>query len=112
MMTRETSHHVNAASGNRTGATSPVDRHHGDHFSVSNQARFGIDEFTAVMNPPEGAILVGVSPKPIVPYSELVTRLMMRVTMSCDHRVIDGATGAKFLQIFKKIFENPLFLVV
>lgn len=86
----------------------------GATFSISNLGMFGIDEFTAVINPPEGAILAvgAMAPKPVVRNDEIVIRQMMRVTMSCDHRVIDGATGAKFLQTFKKILENPLFLVV
>lgn len=86
----------------------------GATFSISNLGMFGIDEFTAVINPPEGAILAvgAMTPKPVVRDNEIVVRQMMRVTMSCDHRVIDGATGAKFLQTFKKILENPLYLVV
>lgn len=86
----------------------------GATFSISNLGMFGIDEFTAVINPPEGAILAvgAMSPKPVVRDNEIVVRQMMRVTMSCDHRIIDGATGAKFLQTFKKILENPLYLVV
>jgi pyruvate dehydrogenase E2 component (dihydrolipoamide acetyltransferase) len=86
----------------------------GATFSISNLGMFGIDEFTAVINPPEGAILAigAMSAKPVVRDNEVVVRQIMRVTMSCDHRVIDGATGAKFLQTFKKILENPLFLVV
>jgi pyruvate dehydrogenase E2 component (dihydrolipoyllysine-residue acetyltransferase) len=86
----------------------------GATFSVSNLGMFGIDEFTAVINPPEGGILAigAVTPKPVVRENEIVIRQMMRVTMSCDHRVIDGATGAKFLQTVKKILENPLYLVV
>lgn len=86
----------------------------GASFSVSNLGMFGIDEFTAIINPPEAAILAvgAMSAKPVVRNNELVIRQMMRVTMSCDHRVVDGATGAKFLQTFKKILENPLFLVV
>jgi pyruvate dehydrogenase E2 component (dihydrolipoamide acetyltransferase) len=86
----------------------------GATFSISNLGMFGIDEFTAVINPPEGAILAvgAMTPKPVVRDNEIVVREMMRVTMSCDHRVIDGATGAKFLQTFKKILENPLYLVV
>ena len=86
----------------------------GASFSISNLGMFGIDEFTAVINPPEGAILAvgAMSPKPVVRENEIVVRQIMRVTMSCDHRVIDGATGAKFLQTFKKILENPLYLVV
>ena len=86
----------------------------GASFSVSNLGMFGIDEFTAVINPPEGAILAigAMTAKPVVRDNEVVIRQMLRVTMSCDHRVIDGATGAKFLQTFKKILENPLYLVV
>ena len=86
----------------------------GATFSISNLGMLGIDEFTAVINPPEGAILAvgAVAAKPVVRNDEIVVRQMMRVTMSCDHRVIDGATGAKFLQTFKKILENPLYLVV
>lgn len=86
----------------------------GASFSISNLGMFGIDEFTAVINPPEGGILAigAMTPKPVVRDNQIVIRQMMRVTMSCDHRVIDGATGAKFLQTFKKMLENPLYLVV
>ncbi|HEV8187730.1 MAG TPA: pyruvate dehydrogenase complex dihydrolipoamide acetyltransferase [Pyrinomonadaceae bacterium] len=86
----------------------------GATFSISNLGMFGIDEFTAVINPPEGGILAigAMTPKPVVRDNEIVIRQMMRVTMSCDHRIIDGATGAKFLQTFKKILENPLYLVI
>jgi pyruvate dehydrogenase E2 component (dihydrolipoamide acetyltransferase) len=75
---------------------------------------FGIDEFTAVINPPEGAILAvgAMTPKPVVREGEIVVRQMMRITMSCDHRVIDGVTGAQFLQTLKKMLENPLYLLV
>jgi pyruvate dehydrogenase E2 component (dihydrolipoamide acetyltransferase) len=86
----------------------------GATFSISNLGMFGIDEFTAVINPPEGGILAvgAMTAKPVVRDNEIVVRQMMRVTMSCDHRVIDGATGAKFLQTVKNILENPLYLVV
>ena len=86
----------------------------GATFSVSNLGMFGINEFTAIINPPEGGILAigAMTPQPVVREGEVVVRQMMRVTMSCDHRLIDGATGAKFLQTFKKILENPLYLVV
>jgi pyruvate dehydrogenase E2 component (dihydrolipoamide acetyltransferase) len=85
----------------------------GATFSVSNLGMFGIDEFTAVINPPEAAILAvgAMTPRPVVRDGEVVVRQLMRVTMSCDHRVVDGATGAKFLQTFKKILENPLYLL-
>ncbi len=86
----------------------------GATFSISNLGMFGIEEFTAVINPPEGAILAvgAMQAKPVVRDGEIVARQTMRVTMSCDHRVIDGATGAKFLQTFKQIMENPLYLFV
>ncbi len=86
----------------------------GATFSISNLGMFGIDEFTAVINPPEGAILAvgAMTPMPVVRNNEIVIRQLMRVTMSCDHRVIDGATGARFLQTFKKILENPLYMIV
>ncbi len=86
----------------------------GATFSISNLGMLGIDEFTAVINPPEAAILAvgAMTPKPVVRDGEIVVRQMMRVTMSCDHRVIDGATGARFLQTFKRLLENPLLLIV
>lgn len=86
----------------------------GATFSISNLGMFGIEEFTAVINPPEGAILAvgAMAPKPVVKENQIAIRQTMRVTMSCDHRVIDGAVGAKFLQTFKQIMENPLYLFV
>ena len=90
----------------------------GATFSVSNLGMFGIDQFTAIINPPEAGILAvgGVEEKPVsgTPYGkpgELVVRKRMRVTLSCDHRVIDGATGAIFLQTLRRLIENPLMLV-
>jgi len=85
----------------------------GATFSISNLGMFGIDEFTAIINPPEAAILaVGHTvEKPVAENGEVVVRRRMRVTMSCDHRVIDGATGAAFLQTFRAMLENPLELV-
>lgn len=84
----------------------------GATFSISNLGMFGIDEFTAVINPPEAAILAigAMSPKPVVRDGEIEIRQMMRATMSCDHRAVDGAVGAQFLQTFKQILENPLYL--
>ena len=86
----------------------------GATFSVSNLGMFGIDEFTAIINPPEAAILAvgAMQPKPVVREGEIVVRQLMRVTMSCDHRIVDGATGAKFLQTFKQILENPMMLLL
>jgi pyruvate dehydrogenase E2 component (dihydrolipoamide acetyltransferase) len=90
------------------------DEYTGATFSISNLGMLGIDEFTAVINPPEAAILAvgAMQPKPVVRDGAVVVRQMMRVTMSCDHRVIDGATGAKFLQTFKQLLENPMLLVL
>ena len=84
----------------------------GATFSISNLGMFGIEEFTALINPPEGAILAvgAMAPKAVARDGQVVVRQTMRVTMSCDHRVIDGAIGAKFLQTFKQIMENPLYL--
>ena len=86
----------------------------GATFTVSNLGMFGIDQFTAIINPPEAGILAvgGSESKPIVIDGSLEIRQRMRVTMSCDHRVIDGATGAKFLQTLKRYVENPLSLVI
>ncbi len=86
----------------------------GATFSVSNLGMFGIKEFTAIINPPEGGILAvgGANPTPVVRNGEIVIRNIMNVTMSCDHRVIDGATGAKFLQTFKQMLENPALMLL
>jgi pyruvate dehydrogenase E2 component (dihydrolipoamide acetyltransferase) len=86
----------------------------GGTFSVSNLGMLDIDEFTAVINPPEAGILaVGrIVQKPVAENGQVVLRRRMRLTMSCDHRVIDGATGAQFLQTLKGMLENPLALVL
>jgi pyruvate dehydrogenase E2 component (dihydrolipoamide acetyltransferase) len=85
----------------------------GATFSISNLGMFGIEEFTAIINPPEAAILaVGrMEPKAVVIDGAVVVRRRMRITMSCDHRVIDGATGAAFLKTLVGMLENPLALV-
>ncbi|HEX6967149.1 MAG TPA: pyruvate dehydrogenase complex dihydrolipoamide acetyltransferase [Gemmatimonadaceae bacterium] len=85
----------------------------GSTFSVSNLGMFGIDQFTAIINPPEAGILAigALEEKPVVQNGELSTSKRVRMTMSCDHRVIDGATGAKFLQTLRRMLENPLMLV-
>ena len=86
----------------------------GATFSVSNLGMFDIDQFTAVINPPEaGIIAVGsIAPKPVVWDGQVVPRRRMRITMSCDHRVIDGATGAAFLRTLKEMLENPLAMLL
>ena len=85
----------------------------GSTFSVSNLGMFGIDQFTAIINPPEaGIIAIGAGEdKLVVVDGEPVVRKRVRLTMSCDHRVIDGAVGAKFLQTLRRLIENPLMLV-
>lgn len=85
----------------------------GATFSISNLGMFGIKEFTAIINPPEAAILaVGrAEPVPVVRDGDVAVRSMMHVTMSCDHRVVDGATGAKFLQTFRQMLENPAMML-
>jgi pyruvate dehydrogenase E2 component (dihydrolipoamide acetyltransferase) len=84
----------------------------GATFSVSNLGMMGIEEFSAVINPPEGAIVAvgAVVEKPVVVKGQVEVGLRCRMTLSCDHRVVDGTTGAKFLQTLKQILENPVYL--
>jgi pyruvate dehydrogenase E2 component (dihydrolipoamide acetyltransferase) len=88
------------------------DEYTGSTFSVSNLGMFGIDHFTAIINPPEAGILAigGIEQRPVVIDGNVVVRRRLRLTMSCDHRVIDGATGAKFLQTLRRLLEVPLML--
>jgi pyruvate dehydrogenase E2 component (dihydrolipoamide acetyltransferase) len=85
----------------------------GSTFSVSNLGMFGIDQFTAIINPPECGILAigAVQTKQVLIDGAEMWRERLRVTMSCDHRVIDGAVGARFLQTLRRLLENPLMLV-
>jgi pyruvate dehydrogenase E2 component (dihydrolipoamide acetyltransferase) len=85
----------------------------GSTFSISNLGMFDIEHFTAIINPPEAGILaVGkVREEPAVVNGQVAVRQKMRMTMSCDHRAIDGATGAAFLKTLKTLLENPLALV-
>jgi pyruvate dehydrogenase E2 component (dihydrolipoamide acetyltransferase) len=85
----------------------------GGTFSVSNLGMFDIDEFTAIINPPEAGILaVGrIAEKVVAHEGQPAVRRQLRLTMSCDHRVIDGATGAAFLRTLVRLLENPLALV-
>src|SRR5579859_105931 len=86
----------------------------GATFSVSNLGMFDIYQFTAVINPPEAAILAigSIARKPAVVNGQVLPRRRLRVTMSCDHRVIDGATGAAFLRTLKQMLENPLAMLL
>ena len=89
------------------------DEYTGATFSISNLGMFDIEHFTAVINPPEAGILAigSIAQVPAVVGGQVVPRRRMRVTMSCDHRVIDGATGAEFLRTVKQLLENPVSLV-
>ncbi|MGZ6009103.1 MAG: 2-oxo acid dehydrogenase subunit E2, partial [Rhizomicrobium sp.] len=86
----------------------------GGSFAISNLGMFGIKDFTAVINPPHAAILaVGAGEKRAIAIGDKVeAATMMTVTMSCDHRVIDGATGARFLQAFKQFIEEPASMLL
>lgn len=86
----------------------------GGTFSISNLGMFGIDEFSAIINPPEAAILAcgAVQDVPVVVNGEIKVGTRMRVTLSCDHRAVDGATGAEFLAELRKLLENPMVMLV
>ena len=82
----------------------------GSTFTISNLGMFGIDQFTAIINPPDACILAvgGIAHEPVVKDGQIVPGNVMNVTLSCDHRVVDGATGAAFLQTLKSLLEEPL----
>ncbi len=85
----------------------------GNTFTISNLGMFGIEEFTAIINPPDACILAvgGIVEKPVVRGGQIVPGHTMKVTLSCDHRVVDGATGAAFLNTFKQLLEEPALLL-
>lgn len=86
----------------------------GSTFTISNLGMFGIDEFTAIINPPDACILAvgGISQVPVVKNGQVVPGNVMKVTLSCDHRVVDDATGSAFLQTLKSLLEEPVRLLV
>ncbi len=86
----------------------------GNTFTISNLGMFGIDEFTAIINPPDACILAvgGIQSVPVVKNGQVVPGNIMKLTLSCDHRVVDGATGAAFLQTLKSLLEEPVRLLV
>jgi pyruvate dehydrogenase E2 component (dihydrolipoamide acetyltransferase) len=86
----------------------------GSTFTISNLGMFGIDEFTAIINPGDACILAvgGISQVPVVKNGAVVPGNIMKVTLSCDHRVVDGATGSAFLQTLKALLEEPLRMLV
>jgi pyruvate dehydrogenase E2 component (dihydrolipoamide acetyltransferase) len=85
----------------------------GSTFTISNLGMFGIEEFTAIINPPDACILAigGTKQVPVVKNGVVVPGNVMKVTLSCDHRVVDGVAGSKFLQTFKNLMENPVVLL-
>jgi pyruvate dehydrogenase E2 component (dihydrolipoamide acetyltransferase) len=97
----------------RAGKIEPAD-YSGGTFSVSNLGMFGVEEFQGIINPPESAILaVGAAgPEAVVIDGQIVIRERMRVTLSSDHRAVDGAIAARWLQALKQYLENPLLLVI
>ena len=86
----------------------------GSTFTISNLGMFGVDQFTAIINPPDACILAvgGISQEPVVKNGQIVAGNVMKVTLSCDHRVVDGATGAAFLQTLKSLLEEPLRILL
>ncbi len=86
----------------------------GNTFTISNLGMFGIEEFTAIINPPDACIMAvgGIADVPVVKDGELAVGKRMKVTLSCDHRVVDGASGAQFLQTFRTILEDPIRMIV
>ena len=86
----------------------------GNTFTISNLGMFGIEEFTAIINPPDACILAvgGIKAVPVVKNGAVVPGNVMKVTLSCDHRVVDGASGAAFLQTLKAFLENPVMMIV
>ena len=86
----------------------------GNTFTISNLGMFGIEEFTAIINPPDACILAvgSIIQKPVVVDGEVKVGNMMKVTLSCDHRIVDGASGAKFLQTLRSFIENPVRILV
>ena len=85
----------------------------GNTFTISNLGMFGIEEFTAIINPPDSCILAvgGIVEKPVVKDGQVVPGNRMKVTLSCDHRVVDGVKGAEFLNTFKSMLENPVMML-
>jgi pyruvate dehydrogenase E2 component (dihydrolipoamide acetyltransferase) len=91
-----------------------MDEMQGNTFTISNLGMFGIDEFTAIINPPAACILAvsSIVQKPVVRNGELAVGNIMKLTLSCDHRVVDGASGAEFLNTVKAHLENPLQMLI
>ena len=85
----------------------------GSTFSISNLGMFGIEEFTAIINPPNACIMAigAIRQEPVVKDGQIVVGNRMKVTLSCDHRVVDGAKGSEFLNTFKTYMQNPVTIL-
>jgi pyruvate dehydrogenase E2 component (dihydrolipoamide acetyltransferase) len=86
----------------------------GNTFTISNLGMFDVEEFTAIINPPDACILAvgSIVTKPVVKNGSIIIGNTMKLTLSCDHRVVDGATAAQFLQTLKGTLENPVKMLV
>ena len=86
----------------------------GNTFTISNLGMFGIEEFTAIINLPDACIMAvgGIKQTAVVKDGQLVPGNVMKVTLSCDHRVVDGAVGSAFLQTFKSLLEDPIRIMI
>ncbi|MGB5025273.1 MAG: 2-oxo acid dehydrogenase subunit E2, partial [Saprospiraceae bacterium] len=91
-----------------------LDEMQGNTFTISNLGMFDIEHFTAIINPPDACILAigSIQKKAAVKNDSLVISNRMKMTLSCDHRAVDGASGAKFLQSLKTILENPISMLL
>lgn len=105
---------VKALAGKAKEKRLQPDQMQGNTFTISNLGMFDIDEFTAIINPPDACIMAvgSIAEKPIVKDGELAVGNIMKLTLSCDHRVVDGASGAKFLKTVKSMLEDPIRLLV
>jgi pyruvate dehydrogenase E2 component (dihydrolipoamide acetyltransferase) len=97
----------------RAGKLQPAE-YSGGTFTVSNLGMFGVEQFNAVINPPEAAILAvgAIVREPVAYQGQIALRDRMKLTMSIDHRALDGATGARYLKVLKELLEQPLLLLV
>lgn len=105
---------VDKAARARAGKLQPADMAVASTFTVSNLGMYGIEDFTAIINPPEACILAvgAAAPTPVVVDGAIVVRPIMKVTLSADHRVVDGASAAAFLVTFKQLLEQPLAMLI
>ena len=110
----EISGEVRAFAGKAKERKLSADDMSGNTFTISNLGMFGIEEFTAIINSPDACIMAvgAIVDTPVVADGEIKVSKIMSVTLSCDHRVVDGASGAKFLQTFKSVLEDPIRLLV